>query len=244
MQRNHSHFLAALLCIPTSLAAVLAEGSVIDSFTSDTTSPEWNQSTVLNTGAVATIVFDTTTNVDQLTYSFSGGSGATQATLLRDDSLPGVGNYVQTKISLTGTVSFSHLSGIVIDEASETPSNRSQLNALIVDNMGRLSYFNNTGLEQVSATNLVNPANDLWLRLTLASPTTLQGSYSTDGVTYIDYGAAIAISNVSAVGYYVGNSSVAGATTVFDDFTVTPEPSSLGLLAVSGLLFARRRRTV
>ncbi|MEM6504590.1 MAG: PEP-CTERM sorting domain-containing protein [Planctomycetota bacterium] len=246
MKLTQTKSLLATLTFGSLIASGSAHATVIDDFTSDTLSPEWNQSVVLTQGAGATVTFDTTTNSDELTYGFSGANGnAQQVVLMRDDvTLTNPGDYVQTKVRLSADGAGSNLfMGVAIDEVSETPSNRDNLFGLFLDGDGRIVQ-QRPGAQQTSAVNAFDETQDWYLRITLVTPTSIQTSYSSDGVSFTNIHSARTITGVASVGYFTGNarSSAAGNTGIADDFTVVPEPGSLALLGLGGLCVLRRRR--
>jgi hypothetical protein len=236
-------------CLLTLAAVALSApltnaATIIDHFTSNTLSSEWNQSLVFTQGPGATVNFDTTTNDNELTFSFTDSNGnAQQSVLLRDDvTLTNVGDYIQSTVRLETSVTGNLFMGIALNQTSLTPTDRSGHISLSIDNNGRIALLNNIS-QNTSAVNSFDFTQDLHLRLTLETATSIQASYSENGVDFTDIHNAQTISGVAAVGYFTGNARSAGTGTgIADNFSVVPEPSSTALMGLAGLALVLRRQ--
>ncbi len=227
--------------------------AIVDDFENDTLSSEWNQNLVLSQGAGATVSYDTTTNDGTLTHSFTGANGNAQQTmLLRDDVTLGVGEYMQSKVRTnnTGGENSQLFIGLAIDQGSETPADRSNLVALMIDartsSNGQVAVQVGTGQSVMTSVTIL-PDTWYWLRITRTDATTLDFSFSSNGTDYTAFDGntfdSATITGVAAVGYFNGNARSTGTgTTQADDLQIIPEPASLALIGLGGLMIARRRR--
>lgn len=234
----------ALALASPGFAAVI----VIDDFTSDTLSPAYTQSNALVNGTAATVTFDTTTNDDLLTYrvlTAQGSPNATQTTLFRNDySLGNVsdGDYVQLTTSIHSTTSQSVLGGLALDSASISPTTRANLYCLLLLGDGKVRVHQGGSDVFTSSSAVVTTGNPVTLRIVRESANSVSSWYSTDGganFTQIDVVRTVAAFN--AMGMYAGNARSATPTIRYDDFVITPDPATLGLLALGGLGVLRRR---
>lgn len=185
--------LAAVSCL-VSAASSRAATFVVDNFDSDTVSPAYVQSNVLAVaGNDAVVSFDTTTNADKLTYSFtSSTNNAVQTTFLRDDfALTNDGDYFQLTVTLpafTGTTT-DILGGLVLDSGSKSPGDRSGIYLLQIVGGGsvRAQIGDSTGLPTVnSGSGKWTPGQEVILRITRNSATSVTPTYSVDnGATFV-----------------------------------------------------------
>lgn len=235
--------LAAYCAMPFYAAATTI---VIDNFDSDTLDPEWNYTAVLfQAGATATPNYNTVTNPDKLTYSYTGANGnAIQTSLLRDDHVLATdGDYLEVTASIpsvTGASTFNLFGGLMIDSGSETPANRSNMTTIVLAANRRI-FAQQNDVQTNSVSDAFTLGSEVVLRITRVTGTSVSLSYSTNaGATFATLGGdgfTYNVTGFNALGFYNGNarSSATGVVT-YDNLTMitVPEPSAL-LLASLGL---------
>lgn len=202
-------------------------------------------------GSTLAVTYDTATNPGSLTWAFdednATGSNRVQTTLLRDDVTVAVGEYVQVQISInlgSGSSPGQLFGTLHVNQDSKTPGNESGFISLGVDKVNDGRLFLQVGENTVGSPITIGQGDDVYLRLTRTTATELVASYSLNGILFTDYGAPITITGVAAVGVHNGNASNAQFGTVeYDNFTIAavPEPASLALMGLGGLMMVRRR---
>jgi hypothetical protein len=252
--------------VMSAVTTASAAPIVIDDFDNDTLNPAYVQSKVVAAGTAPTSVYDTTTNTDKLTWSYTSAnsSSGNQYVLLRNDyQLLNDGDWVQITATLdlvSGTTATGLYGGIAVGLTSAT--DRNNMFSVYVRSNGNVSVlYNNAGT--ITAPDIAtgvfpsmtgpSVSIPLWLRITRVSDTSVAASYSTDGTTFSS-GTSLAsypISSLSAatmgVGVFDGNAiNNRKGTVIFDNLTldVVPEPSAiaLSLLGLLGLGLAGLRK--
>lgn len=240
----------SIAVVAMAVMAASASAEMIDDFTSDTLDAAWVQSTVLNFGAGGSPTFDTTTNDDQLTIT--GVGAGNQEVLLRADRGLGVG-----EILLTDFVSMSLISGdnptagLCIATATGIEV-RSDMLTCVASTVVRdtnpewIQCIHWNGTSEVWGGRIyVDFDNVAKLYISRTGETTYDVGYvDTFGV----YQSADNVTHTSgnnpgdAIGYYADMRTL--EETVFDNFAVIPEPSTVMLLLIGGLaLFSLRLRS-
>ncbi len=249
MKLNKQIKTSMALAAVTALAlagSVQAAIIVVDDFTSDTLSTEWEQTRALTVGATWTNTYNTTTTADQLTAATGAGTGAaTQDVLLRDDFSLAVGDTLFTDIV---TADSRDVTGLMISN-TKNPTAETRTNSLIMgfgstglmaavafDNPGGFTNVTGAATGTVAQFFIRRSATD---EFEMGYVNTLSNEFIVRTVdTSTDYGAGMG----SAVGYWVDLKP--GDATVFDNLTIdaVPEPSSTALLGLGGLALILRRR--
>jgi hypothetical protein len=219
-------------CVAYAIAIAVAStapAAIVDDFSSATLDSAWVSSeTLRQVGATAAISLETASNPGTLTWSFTTpNSGAVQTTLLRDDVALGVGEYLQARVSLNpsgGVTNAGQLfGGLIIDQASKTPTSDANIAGVNIDLLGGGQLIVQTGPNvQSGGTSTIGDYSDVRIRLTRATPNAIQGSYSLDGVNFNLVGQPMTVADVAAVGFFNGNARDSQAGTVqFDDFEIS-----------------------
>jgi len=255
-----------MLAATTAVHADTIVTTVIDDFTSDTLNANWVQSVVYPDiySTPATLhVFNTTTATDQLTILRPDYSRPQMEALLRSDVGLGVGQTLLTDLTVPATVGDSH--GLMIATAAGvtgyitgTNTGHHAPDTLFIGwypSTGRLrtQYYDHASIvtQIITATLPVNVVPTLfYIERTAAN--VYEAGYvlnNAPGVrvvlstTTIDNGAGN-LNPGAAIGYR-GDIRTDGASASFDNLrieAVIPEPATLGLLAMGGLLMLPRRR--
>lgn len=253
-----------MLAAITAVHADTIATTVIDDFTSDTLNANWVQSAVaLKPAGLTPYTFDTTTVADQLTIKNPTYVGVRMDALLRSDVGLGIGQTLVTDLTVPATVADSH--GLLITTATGVTGVPSSAavhvpNALFVGwfpgNLTvRTIYYNLSGAA-TSVTTLAFTGGavptEFFIERTAAN--IYEAGYIKSGTgglrvvlnTWtIDNGAGN-LNPGAAIGYRADyRVTSAGASASFDNLrieSVIPEPATLGLLALGGLLMLPRRR--
>lgn len=253
MEKKSILWLGLSMLIMVFVMGPAARATFVDDFTSDTLDPAWVASTVLDTSdAVQSGVWDTTTHDNQLTGQVSnGGSGATQVVLLRNDvGLPLVdGEEVSVDFELLNSNGLSTSGGLVIGTATGVTERKNML-MVYASNSGEVKavYFDNNGSPtKNSTTYTVGPIN-LMIRYRDYGGGDLRYKIlyetATDGVNTVGFYYVNSMNSPlpgDSVGLYMGNGDNTGDH-VFDNFVVTPEPATFGLMALGCLSLLKRKR--
>lgn len=202
-----------------------------------------------------TVVFDTTSNADKLTYTFSGGvgntgsQGFTQTVLLRNDyKLLNDGEWFQLTVNINSGAAADILAGLVLAPLGATNrDNMVSINAFAGNARIRGNVPNGLGNAAIadSANNVFTVPNSVLLRITRQSLTTVAMSYSTDnGANFTAFGGIVNVPDLTtlAVGMYAGNGrSDRLGTSSFDNLVINqvPEPHSIAMavIGMSGVAF-------
>ena len=229
---------AVFLALATWASAARSETIVIDNFDDDTLNEAWVQSNILVTaGNDAVVTFDTVTEVDRLTYSFTTSTTrAVQTALLRNDhTLSNNGDYFQATLNIPfgSPNSVSVFSGLMLDSGSVSPTDRTNMTSILMDATGRILGQQN-GTQTFSNASAFTQGTDVILRIQRESDTAVSMWFSADGgETLSRLGGdehTYEVTGFNSVGFYTGNarSSALGVVHFDDLILVEAEPGTPG----------------
>ncbi|MHB1156879.1 MAG: hypothetical protein ACYC26_08575 [Phycisphaerales bacterium] len=252
-----------MLAATTAVRADTIVTTVIDDFTSDTLNANWVQSVVypdIYSTPATMHVFNTTTATDQLTILRPDYFRPQMEALLRSDASLGVGQTLLTDLTVPATVSDSH--GLMIATATGVTGYITGVNTghHAPDTLF-IGWFPGN---RTVRTQYYDHASTLTQILTAALPIgvvpteffmerTAANVYEAGYVLSNNPGVRVVLSTTTITGVgnlnpgaaigYRGDIRFDGASASFDNLRLEiPEPATMGLLALGGLLMLPRRR--
>ena len=235
-------FIAAMFTVAFMLSGTAGADLLLDDFTDDTLSSEYVQSTVDTFGAGETLYsFDTTTNDNQLTVLSDSGAVGNQNELLRDDVSLDIGETLLVDVDPSNVS--RDLTGLSI-YTTKTPANRNS--SIVIGYSGSLGnllswYFNDSGTFTFGFHGAPTGIVESFFIERTGADTFDLGYINTDSDSFVvrtvDTTGQTAPGN--AVGVHVDLNPDSSA--IFDNLRIIPEPASLVLLGLGGLLMLRRR---
>jgi hypothetical protein len=237
-----------LLLILAGILGVTAQAVLVDDF-SDTDLSEYTLTKVLDIGSISNVSFSSPSG--ELIVSSSGSDGPEQVLFLRDDYTLGVGEKLIADVSHTGD-GWDRDLGIAVCYTETPPGladgssgdvRRSYVEVSARSNNQAMSFALDGTTQLGSGQDFPGIVDQIFIERISATefrPGYIIGGSSTyiDDLTYTITSDPVGL----AVGFYADvRADLAASPAGLDNLSIIPEPATLALLGLGGLLLRRKK---